>query len=194
MHFGITEWTTWEEEIDVRQKVDIREEGGRRWGIRKERELYAVRESFCFWLFRLSIYSLLMNQVWLFLFLSRPRARLLLWAGRFLSVPPRLHPGIFREEKREREREKRREKERENSRATFGLSLYVGNSCAPEFFSQLVFLIWCKLEHESSDGTVWYPLARAILPCARVSIFNIVFSSRTQEITQEISSFKRVDP
>lgn len=43
---------------------------------------------------RLSIYSLLMNQVWLFLFLPRPRARLLLWAGRFLSVPPRLHPGI----------------------------------------------------------------------------------------------------
>lgn len=66
-------------------------------------------ESFCFWLFRLSIYSSLMNQVWLFLFLSRPRARLLLWAGRFLSVPPRLHPGIFREGERKGGRKKKRE-------------------------------------------------------------------------------------
>lgn len=102
-----------------------------------------------FWISRLSIYSLLMNQVWLFLFLPRPRARLLLWAGRFLSVPPRLHPGI------ERKRERRKEgREREM------LSRYVRPvstatlSRAPEFFSpSLSSWFDVNWNTEGSDGT-----------------------------------------
>lgn len=102
---------------------------------KRARSIHAVVDAgeIVLFLARLSIYSSLMNQVWLFLFLPRPRARLLLWAGRFLSVPPRLHPGI----KRERERRGEGSEKERYFRATFGLSL----ARAPEFFSQLVFLI-----------------------------------------------------